>query len=191
MRFMVDNRESKEIANLNDLELMIADDDWEKILPYVLPIVGTFVWPFIWPNIWPIVWPIIWPLKWPSWPMMSLTVERCGNILCQTSEMQSTGIFNDHNVGDLDTIDVIFDNRPDSTRDSSTTIQYIIIGTFSAVVLTIAAVLTGYSYSKRPSSLEMSLPSMPRIPSATVTPRATTSFAEPAQVIISVDLVRN
>ena len=160
---------------------VVADDDWEKILPYVLPIIGTIIWPFIWPNIWPIVWPIMWPLKWPGTIGAPETIE----------VPQSIGA--PGTIGN----DIIFDKlsnddyRPDSSRDSSTTTQYVIIGTFSAVVFTIAAVLTGYSYSKRPSSLEMRLRSMPRAPSATVTPHATTSFAEPAQVIISVDLVKN
>ena len=73
-------------------------------------------------------------------------------------------------------------NRQVSTRDSDSGIQYIIICTVFAVVL-IASVFTGFSFTRRPRSPEIRLISMPQMPSAVMTPRASTLSQKSAQVI--------
>ena len=98
------------------LELMVVEDNWEKIRPY------------------------IWPLDFD---------------VCPASD-------NDQ-------------NRQVSTRDSDSGIQYIIICTVFAVVLIASAVFTGFSFTRRPRSPEIRLISMPQMPSAVATPRASSN----------------
>ena len=152
---------------------MVVDDVWEEFLPYAWLIVGSIIWPFIWLSVWSFVWPIIWLFSW----QIDVFVEVAYN----TQDASSNSV-------DQQKCD---DCRPDSTQDSSAIIQYILIGAISAVVFIFGIVLTGISFTRFPCSHEVRPGPMPRVSSATVTPCATTSFTEPAEVVITVDLVKN
>ena len=161
---------------------MVVDDDWEEFLPYAWLIVGNIIWPFIWLNVWSFVWPIIWLFAW--------RIDVLGEFTHNTQDVSCRPW-----ACPLDQISGLDPDRPESTQDTTrnntSTVQYIAIGAISAVVLIVGIVLTGISFTRCPCSHEIRPGSMPRVSSSAVTPYATTSFTEPAEVVITVALVKN